>query len=78
MPNSTKLGLHLLTASQSQKHVTHNEAINKLDILVQLNVLDRDLTAPPGSPADGACYIVGSVALAWLLSSLMQSEEQNA
>lgn len=54
MPNTTKLGLPLLTASQSQKHVAHNEAINKLDILVQLNVLDRDLTAPPGSPVDGA------------------------
>lgn len=71
MPNSTKLGLPLLTASQSQKHVTHNEAINKLDILVQLNVLDRDLTAPPGSPADGACYIVGSGATgAWATKDL--------
>lgn len=71
MPNSTKLGLPLLTASQSQKHVTHNEAINKLDILVQLNVLDRDLTAPPGSPVDGACYIVGSGATgAWATKDL--------
>jgi hypothetical protein len=71
MPNTTKLGLPLLTASQSQKHVTHNEAINKLDILVQLNVLDRDLTAPPGSPVDGACYIVGSGATgAWATKDL--------
>ena len=27
---------------------------------MQLSVLDRDLTAPPGSPADGDRYIVGS------------------
>ena len=31
-----------------------------LDGLVQLSVLDRDLTAPPGSPADGDRYIVAS------------------
>jgi hypothetical protein len=31
-----------------------------LDGLVQLSVLDRDLTAPPGSPGDGDRYIVGS------------------
>ncbi len=28
-----------------------------LDALVQLTVESRALTAPPGSPADGACYI---------------------
>ena len=47
-------------AAQSQKHVTHNEAIRALDAMVQLAVLDRDLAAPPGSPAEGARYIVGS------------------
>jgi len=47
-------------ATQAQKHVTHNEALRLLDGLVQLSVLDRDLTAPPGSPADGDRYIVGS------------------
>jgi hypothetical protein len=47
-------------AAQSQKHVTHNEAIRALDAILQLAVLDRDLTVPPGSPADGARYIVGS------------------
>ena len=45
---------------QAQKHVTHNEALRLLDGLVQLSVLDRDLTAPPGSPADGDRYIVAS------------------
>ena len=44
--------------SQAQKHVTHNEAIRMLDALVQLSVLDRDLTMPPASPQEGDRYIV--------------------
>jgi hypothetical protein len=54
------LSLPYIMAAQSQKHVTHNEAIRALDAILQLAVLDRDLTAPPGSPADGARYIVGA------------------
>jgi hypothetical protein len=42
-----------LFAAQAQKHVTVNEALRLLDGLVQLAVLDRHLTAPPASPADG-------------------------
>jgi len=60
MPDtSTHLLLPYLLASQAQKHVTHNEALRLLDGLVQLAVLDRDLTTPPGRPADGDRYIVG-------------------
>jgi hypothetical protein len=58
MSNTTHLQLPYLLASQAQKHVTHNEALRLLDAMVQLAVLDRDLTAPPGSPADGDRYIV--------------------
>ena len=58
--DTTNLKLPYLLASQAQKHVTHNEALRLLDGLVQLAVLDRDLTAPPGSPADGDRYIVAS------------------
>lgn len=57
---TTKLKLPELTASQSQKHVTHNEALFFLDTLVQLAVIDKDLSAPPGSPTLGATYIVGA------------------
>jgi hypothetical protein len=46
--------------SQAQKHVTHNEAIRSLDALVQLAVLDRDLSVPPVSPADGDRYLVAA------------------
>ena len=66
MANSTNLILPFIEAAQAQKHVTHNEAILALDAIVQLAVLDRDLTAPPGSPADGDRYIVAATATgAW-------------
>lgn len=57
MPETASLALPLLVAEQAQKHVTHNEALTALDALVMLAIVDRDLTAPPGSPADGARYI---------------------
>ena len=47
-------------AAQAQKHVTHNEAIRRLDAIVHLAVLDRDLAAPPGAPIEGARYIVAA------------------
>ena len=35
---------------QAQKHVTVNEALARLDAVVQLAVLSRGLTAPPARP----------------------------
>jgi hypothetical protein len=58
--DTPNLGLPYIMAAQSQKHVTHNEAIRAIDAIVQLSVLDRNLNAPPDSPAEGARYIVGS------------------
>ncbi|MCQ8782828.1 DUF2793 domain-containing protein [Mangrovibrevibacter kandeliae] len=60
MSNTPHLGLPLLFAAQSQKHVTHNEALLILDAVAQLAVIDRDLTTPPPSPADGARYLVAA------------------
>lgn len=66
MANSPNLIMPYIEAAQAQKHVTHNEAVRALDAIVQLSVLDRDLTAPPGSPTDGARYIVAASATgAW-------------
>lgn len=62
MEMTPNLDLPYIMPSQAQKHVTHNEAIRALDAVVQLAVLDRDLTAPPVSPADGDRYIVGAAA----------------
>ena len=60
MDESANLKLPYIMATQAQKHVTHNEAVRALDALVQINVLDKDLTSPPGSPADGHRYIPAS------------------
>lgn len=63
---TTNLLLPFILAAQAQKHVTHNEALRLLDGVVQLSVLDKDLTAPPGSPTEGARYLVASGATgAW-------------
>ena len=60
MDDTPNLRLPYIMAAQSQKHVTHNEAIRALDAVVQLAVLDRDLAAPPVSPAEGDRYIVAA------------------
>ncbi|SHF32180.1 Protein of unknown function [Ruegeria intermedia] len=60
------LALPYIAAAQAQKHVTHNEALDRLDGLVQLSVKDRDLTTPPPSPTEGDRYIVATGATgAW-------------
>ena len=66
MSDSTNLMLPYLDGAQAQKHVTVNETVRRLDALVLLSVEDKDLTAPPGSPADGARYIPAATATgAW-------------
>lgn len=60
------LALPFIMAAQAQKHVTHNEALRLLDGIVQLAVLDRDLTTPPANPAEGDRYLPASGATgAW-------------
>jgi hypothetical protein len=57
MTDTPRLALPAIEAAQAQKHVTHNEALVLLDCLTQLAVESRALAAPPGSPAEGACYV---------------------
>ena len=52
------LALPLIAASQAQKHVPVNEALQILDTLTQLTVLSASMTAPPPAPAEGDRYIV--------------------
>ncbi len=54
------LSLPYIMPSQAQKHVTHNEAIRLLDLMVQMTVADRTRSMPPDAPAIGARHIVGS------------------
>lgn len=58
MSQTTNLMLPYLAPGQAQKHVTVNESLRKLDAIVQLAVVSASTTAEPGSPADGAVYIV--------------------
>jgi len=62
MSNSHHLSLPYVQASQAQKHVTVNEALQRLDALVQLSALSRALSSPPESPVAGARYIVADSA----------------
>jgi len=52
------LSLPYIQPSQAQKHVTHNEALQQLDAIVQLAVISADLSTPPATPDDGDRYIV--------------------
>lgn len=76
---SARLGLPYLAAGQMQKHVTLNEALTRLDGLVQCCVTSRSLVTQPTEPADGALYILpdGAEGAAWSLhpaGSLMRRE----
>lgn len=66
MSDSPQLGITYLESQQASAEVTFNEAINKLEAVTQLSIKDRDLTAPPGSPANGDRYLVKATATgAW-------------
>lgn len=54
------LSLPLILPAQAQKHVTHNEALRILDVLVQLVVADRTRSAPPATSQDGDRHIIGA------------------
>lgn len=58
MDHTPRLTLPLIMPSQAQKHVTHNEAIQALDALVQPVVESRTLATPPVLPLAGEAWIV--------------------
>ncbi len=53
------LGLPYLQPSQAQKHVTHNEALQVLDMVTQLVVEAFDAETPPSVAEEGAVYALG-------------------
>ncbi|MCC5972434.1 MAG: DUF2793 domain-containing protein [Rubellimicrobium sp.] len=55
---SPRLSLPFLQPAQAQKHVTHNEALEVLDGVVQLSVASRTESTPPASPGPLARHIV--------------------
>ena len=50
------LSLPYILPSQAQKHVTHNEALDLLDVVVQAAVVSRGLTSPPSTLTVGASW----------------------
>lgn len=58
--NSPILSLPFLMPSQAQKHVTHNEALRRLDVVVQLRVAAFDAVTPPADPAEGDVHALGA------------------
>ncbi|MEL6681197.1 MAG: DUF2793 domain-containing protein [Pseudomonadota bacterium] len=61
MPDQTpNLSLPFIMPAQAQKHVTHNEAIELLDMIVQLTLQATDVMTPPGSANEGEAWAVGT------------------
>lgn len=67
MANTPHLNITLVTQSQSQKEVTINLAFQVLEALQNTGIISMALSAPPGSPAEGALYVVKATGSgAWL------------
>ncbi|MCM2400978.1 DUF2793 domain-containing protein [Rhizobium sp. S153] len=58
---TSNLALPYILPAQAQKHVTHNEALQRLDAIVQLTIAGS-LHEPPAEAEEGDCYWVLSPA----------------
>jgi hypothetical protein len=56
---TNNLALPYILPSQAQKHVPHNEALQRLDTVVQLTIL-AERQAAPETPIEGDRYLVGT------------------
>ena len=57
---SDRYALPLLQTAQAQKEVTHNEALTRIDTLLQLGVEAATLAVPPAAPVAGTAWIVAA------------------
>lgn len=57
---SSNLALPFLQPGQAQKHVTHNEALERLDVLAQLGLEAFGSVTPPVAPAEGEAHGIGA------------------
>ena len=60
MTETPNLGLPVIVAQQAMKHITHYEALARLDALVQAAVLQININAPPASLQAGDRYLIGA------------------
>lgn len=57
---SARLELPFIVPSQAQKHVTHNEALLRLDSLVQLTLAGAAEVVPPATVEEGQAYALAA------------------
>ncbi|MBU1176163.1 MAG: DUF2793 domain-containing protein [Alphaproteobacteria bacterium] len=60
MTDTPRLGLPLIDGEQALKHITHNEALGRLDAAVQLTLEGIGATTPPGAPVAGEVWALGT------------------
>ena len=60
MATTPNLGLTLVEQAQAQKEVTVNQALMRIDALINNGAISRTVSTPPGSPVAGDLYIVGA------------------
>jgi len=66
LTDTPNIGLPYIDTGQAQKELTHNEALNRLDVMTAPSVVNATTTAPPGAPTDGQAWIVAAGATgAW-------------
>ncbi len=58
---TTHLALPYIMPSQAQKHVTHNEALQRLDATVQM-VVQSETATPPEDAQEGDCHLIAAAA----------------
>ncbi|MCY4179227.1 MAG: DUF2793 domain-containing protein, partial [Litoreibacter sp.] len=58
MSETSNLKLPLVAPSQAQKHVTVNEALARIDAVVQISAVSRSLATPPANPSEADTYLV--------------------
>lgn len=60
MSDSIRFALPFIMTNQSQKEITHNEALTRLDMWLHLHISSADLSVPPSSPSEGDSWIVAA------------------
>ena len=67
MDQTARISLPFVLPNQAQKHVTLNESLSRLDLLVQPVIVSRTTGAEPDTPAEGSIWVVpeGATGSSW-------------
>lgn len=58
MEKSTKLNFGFISQYQAQKEIIFNENFAKLDNILYLSFISREIATVPSNPAYGDCYLI--------------------